>query len=58
MRARSKPVAVSTPARPSSRLELINLAVPAGQGRRAEALGTGAAAAPAVVDLLQKIGVV
>jgi electron transfer flavoprotein beta subunit len=56
MRARSKPVAVSTPARPSPRLELINLAVPAGQGRRAESLGTGPAAAPAVVDLLQKTG--
>jgi electron transfer flavoprotein beta subunit len=57
MRARSKPVAVGTPARPAPRLELINLAVPAGQGRRAESLGVGAAAAPAVVDLLQKTGV-
>ena len=57
MRARSKPVAVTSPARPASRLELINLAVPAGQGRRAESLGIGAAAAPAVVDLLQKTGV-
>jgi electron transfer flavoprotein beta subunit len=57
MRARSKPVAVSTPARPRPRLELISLAVPAGQGRRAESLGIGASAAPAVVDLLQKTGV-
>jgi electron transfer flavoprotein beta subunit len=57
MRARSKPVAVTSPARPAPRLELINLAVPAGQGRRAESLGIGAAAAPAVVDLLQKTGV-
>jgi len=56
MRARSKPVAVSTPDRPRPRLELIMLAVPAGQGRRAESLGIGAAAAPAVVDLLQKTG--
>src|SRR5207244_7552908 len=46
MRARSKPVAVSTPARPAPRLELVRLAVPAGQGRRAESLGAGAAAAP------------
>jgi electron transfer flavoprotein beta subunit len=57
MRARSKPVAVSTPARPDPRLELVRLVVPAGQGRRAEVLGTGAAAAPAVVDVLRKAGV-
>ena len=57
MRARSKPVAVSTPARPAPRLELVRLAVPAGQGRRAESLGAGAAAAPAVVEMLQKAGV-
>src|SRR5213592_2862801 len=56
MRARSKPVAVSTPGRPAPRLELVSLAVPAGQGRRAESLGTGPAAAPAVVDVLQKAG--
>jgi len=58
MRARSKPVAVSTPARPAPHLELVRLAVPAGQGRRAESLGAGAAAAPAVVEMLQKAGVV
>src|SRR5438128_10591909 len=56
MRARSKPVAVSTPHRPAPRLELVKLAVPAGRGRRAESLGSGAAAAPAVVDILQKAG--
>jgi electron transfer flavoprotein beta subunit len=56
MRARSKPVAVSTPARPGPRLELVKLAVPAGQGRRAESLGAGAAAAPAVVEMLRKAG--
>jgi len=56
MRARSKPVTVSTPARPAPRLELVKLAVPAGQGRRAESLGSGAAAAPAVVEMLQKAG--
>jgi electron transfer flavoprotein beta subunit len=57
MRARNKPVAVSTPPRPAPRLELVSLAVPAGQGRRAESLGTGAAAAPAVVEVLRKAGV-
>src|SRR3989441_9853369 len=47
MRARSKPVAVTTPTRPAPRLEVVRLAVPAGQGRRAESLGIGATAAPA-----------
>jgi electron transfer flavoprotein beta subunit len=56
MRARSKPVAVSTPVRPQPRLELVRLVVPAGQGRRAEVLGTGAAAAPTVVEVLRKAG--
>ena len=57
MRARNKPVAVSTPSRPAPRLELVSLAVPAGQGRRAESLGSGTAAAPAVVEVLRKAGV-
>jgi electron transfer flavoprotein beta subunit len=57
MRAGRKPVAVSTPGRPEPRLELIRLVVPAGQGRQAEVLGTGAAAAPAVVEMLRKAGV-
>ncbi len=57
MRARSKPVEVANPVRPAPRLELVRLAVPAGQGRRAESLGTGAAAAPAVVEMLRKAGV-
>jgi electron transfer flavoprotein beta subunit len=56
MRAKSKPVAVLTPPRPAPRLELVKVAVPAGQGRRAESLGSGAAAAPAIVDVLQKAG--
>src|SRR5437588_7932151 len=57
MRARSKPVAVSDPSRPAPRLELVTLAVPAGQGRRAESLGSGVTAAPAVVEVLRKAGV-
>jgi electron transfer flavoprotein beta subunit len=57
MRAKSKPVTVSTPVRPDPRLELMRLVVPAGQGRRAEVLGTGPAAAPAVVEVLRKAGV-
>lgn len=58
MRAGRKPVAVSTPARPAARLELVRLVVPAGQGRRAEVLGSGPSAAPAVVEMLRRIGVV
>ncbi len=57
MRARSRPVAVTNPARPAPRLELVRLSVPAGQGRRAESLGAGAAAAPAVVEVLRRAGV-
>jgi electron transfer flavoprotein beta subunit len=57
MRARTKPITVSVPPRPAPRLELVRLSIPAGQGRRAESLGTGAAAAPAVVDMLRKAGV-
>ena len=57
MRARSKPVAVTTPSRPEPRLELVRLVVPSGQGRQAEVLGTGPSAAPAVVDMLRKAGV-
>ena len=57
MRARNKPVAVITPQRPAPRLELVKLTVPAGQGRRAESLGTGPTAAPAVVEVLVKAGV-
>jgi len=58
MRARTKPVAVSSPARPEPRVELVRLAVPAGQGRRAASLGSGPGAAPAVVEMLQKAGIV
>jgi len=58
MRAGRKPIVTSTPARPPAHLELVRLEVPPGQGRRAEVLGNGAAAAPAVVEMMRKIGVV
>ena len=57
MRARSKPVVTLSVEPHEQRLEMVKLAVPAGQGRRAESLGSGAAAAPAVVDVLAKAGV-
>jgi electron transfer flavoprotein beta subunit len=58
MRAAKKPVATSTPAHPEPRLEMLRLVVPPGKGRRAEVLGNGADAAPAVVEMMRKIGVV
>jgi electron transfer flavoprotein beta subunit len=58
MRARGKPVTTLNPQRPDQRLELVRLMVPAGQGRRAESLGSGAGAAAAVVDMLHQAGVV
>jgi electron transfer flavoprotein beta subunit len=57
LRARRKPVDVSTPSRPDARLVKLRLVVPAGQGKRAEILGQGPAAAPAVVDVLRELGV-
>jgi len=57
LRARSKPVETSTPARPDARLEKLRLVVPEGQGKQAEILGEGAAAAPAVVNVMRELGV-
>jgi electron transfer flavoprotein beta subunit len=57
LRAARKPVAASAPARPEPRLELRRLAVPEGKGKSVEVLGTGPSAAPAVVEMLRKAGV-
>ncbi len=57
MRAKSKPVAASSPPRPDSRLEKIRLVVPEGQGKQAEVLGHGPEAAPRAVEVLQQIGI-
>jgi hypothetical protein len=56
MRAGRKPLEVTTPVRPESRLSLSRLVVPAGDARQAEVLGHGPAAATAVVDLLEQLG--
>jgi electron transfer flavoprotein beta subunit len=56
MRAKRKPIASSRPSRPEPRLEKVRLTLPPGQGKQAEVLGEGPAAAPAVVDLLRRIG--
>jgi electron transfer flavoprotein beta subunit len=57
LRARRKPIDRRTPTPPAPRLEMVRLVVPEGKGKQAEVLGEGPGAAPAVVDLLQKLGV-
>ena len=57
LRARQKPVETTRPERPEPRLELLRLVVPPGQGKQAEVLGTGAEAAPAVVEMMRELGV-
>jgi electron transfer flavoprotein beta subunit len=57
LRARQKPVETDSPERPESRLEMIRLIVPPGQGKQAKILGTGPDAAPAVVEMMREIGV-
>jgi electron transfer flavoprotein beta subunit len=58
LRAKSKPVATSRPARPEQRLEMLRLAVPQGASKQAVVLGHGADAAPAVVEVLGGLGLV
>ncbi|MFL5926863.1 MAG: electron transfer flavoprotein subunit beta/FixA family protein [Gaiellaceae bacterium] len=57
LRANRKPVDVRSVERPPSRLEKLRLVVPEGQGKQAEILGRGPDAAPAVVEVMQKLGV-
>jgi electron transfer flavoprotein beta subunit len=57
LRARRKPVERRTPQARAPRLEMLRLVVPEGRGRQAELLGEGPSAAPAVVELFQRLGV-
>jgi electron transfer flavoprotein beta subunit len=57
MRAKRKPVAASSPARPDPKLEMVRLKTPPGTGKQVEILGNGADAAPAVVGVLSDLGV-
>jgi electron transfer flavoprotein beta subunit len=57
LRAKSKPLAVVEPVRPESKLEKLRLVVPEGQGKQAEVLGSGAEAAPRVVEVMLQLGV-
>jgi electron transfer flavoprotein beta subunit len=58
LRAQRKPLEARTPAHLRARLEKLRLVVPEGEGKQAEVLGEGAAAAPRVVEVLRQIGVV
>ena len=58
LRAQRRPLEARTPARPDPRLEKLRLVVPEGEGKQAEVLGEGAAAAPRVVEVLRQIGIV
>ena len=57
LRAKQKPLARTAVTPPAPRLEMLRLVVPEGQGKEAEVLGEGAAAAPRVVEVLQELGV-
>ena len=57
LRARQKPVETRALERPAPRLERLRLVVPEGQGKQAEILGQGPAAAPAVVEVMRELGV-
>jgi electron transfer flavoprotein beta subunit len=57
LRARRKPVDRRTPTPRAPRLEMVRLVVPEGKGKQAEVLGEGPGAAPAVVELFQKLGI-
>jgi electron transfer flavoprotein beta subunit len=58
LRANRKPVDARPDERPASQLEKLRLVVPEGFGKQAEVLGSGTDAAPAVVEVLQKLGLV
>lgn len=56
LRAKQKPLARTPVSAPAAQLEKVRLIVPEGQGKAAEVLGEGAAAAPRIVELLQELG--
>ena len=56
LRAKRKPLASSSPARPASRLARLRLTLPPGAGKQAQILGHGPEAAPAVVEILGELG--
>jgi electron transfer flavoprotein beta subunit len=57
LRAKRKPVAVSSPSRAEPRLEMVRLVLPPGPGKQVQVLVHGPQAAPAVVEVLAELGV-
>lgn len=57
LRAQRKPLEVRTPPRPEPRLAMLRLVVPEGDGKQAEILGEGPAAAARVVEVLRETGI-
>jgi electron transfer flavoprotein beta subunit len=58
MRAKRKPLVSSEPVRPELKLRMRRLVLPETSSKQAEILGHGPEAAPAVVRILQEIGVI
>jgi electron transfer flavoprotein beta subunit len=58
LRAKRKPLDAATPTRPEPKLEMLRLLLPPGSGKQTEVLGHGPEAAPAVVEVLQQLGLV
>jgi electron transfer flavoprotein beta subunit len=58
LRAKRKPLDSSTPVRPAPLLEMIRLVLPPDSGKQAQVLGNGADAAPAVVTVLDELGLI
>jgi electron transfer flavoprotein beta subunit len=58
LRAKRKPLDARTAERPDARLEMVRLRLPEDAGKHVQILGHGREAAPAVVELLQDLGVV
>jgi electron transfer flavoprotein beta subunit len=56
LRAKRKPLDSSTPERPQPQLEMNRLVLPPGSGKQAQVLGSGADAGPAVVSMLDELG--
>jgi electron transfer flavoprotein beta subunit len=57
LRANRKPIDARPVTRPEPKLEKLRLVVPEGQGKQAEVLGHGPDAAPAVVEVMRRLGV-
>ena len=57
LRAKRKAIESRSPDRPPSRLEMVRLKLPEGSGKQVRVLGDGPEAAPAVLGVLQELGV-